>query len=94
MSLSEFLVYLSGVGVITVISFLFEDWAWFQSLVGKTKQIVFFVACVVVAIGAQLTVVYVPADILASIAPYFATVAAIFTYVFLGSEIHDKTKLE
>lgn len=94
MELSEFLVYLSGVGVIAVVSFLFEDWAWYQSLIGKTKQLVFFGACVVVALGAQAINTFVSPVILEQIAPWFATVAVIFAYVFLGSGFHQTTKLE
>jgi hypothetical protein len=94
MGLSEFLVYLGGVGVVAVISWLFEDFVWFQALTGKIKQVVFFAACAVVAIAAQLSIVYIPADVITAVAPYFATLSAIFAYVFLGSDFHDKTKIE
>jgi hypothetical protein len=93
MTLSDFLVWLGGVGVVGVISWIFEDWAWFQALVGKTKQLVFFVACAVVAVGAHLIVTYVSPAILASVAPYFAILAALFSYVFLGTDFHNKTRL-
>jgi hypothetical protein len=42
LTLSNVLVYLSGVGVVAVVSWLFEEWMWYQSLVGRTKQLVFF----------------------------------------------------
>jgi len=94
MELNQFLVYLSGAGAIAVISWLFEDLAWYQSLVGKVKQVVFFGACAVVAVGAQAIVTFVDPAVLAQIAPWFATISAIFAYVFFGSEFHNKTKLE
>jgi hypothetical protein len=94
MELNQFLIYLGGAGAIAVISWLFEDWPWFQSLVGKTKQIVFFLACVAIALGSQAIVTFVAPAMLALIAPWFATVSAIFAYVFFGSEIHNKTKLD
>jgi hypothetical protein len=94
MSLNEFLIYLGGAGAIAVVSFLFEDWQWYQILAAKTKQLVFFFACAVIALGAQAIVTYVDPAILAQIAPWFATLAAIFGYVFLGSKFHNETKIE
>lgn len=94
MTINDFLVYLTGVGVVAVISWLFEDWKWYQALVGKTKQLVFFLACVLVAVGAQLVIVFVPQAILSQIAPYFAIVAAIFANVFFGSGFHKTTKIQ
>lgn len=94
MSLSDFLVYLTGVGVIAVVSWLFEDWKWYQSLQGKPKQLLFFGACAVVAIGAQCVITFVNPAVLQQIAPWFATLSVLFAYIFLGTEFHAKTKLE
>lgn len=93
MSINEFLVYLTGVGVVAVISWLFEAWQWYQNLQGRTKQVVFFLACVIVAIAAQLVIVFVPAAVLAVLAPYFTIVAGLFAYVFLGTGFHNTTRL-
>jgi hypothetical protein len=94
MTLNDFLVYLGGAGAIAVISWLFEDWFWYQQLVGKMKQVIFFVACAAMALGAQAIVTYVDPAVLAQIAPWFATISVLFAYVFLGSELHAKTKLD
>jgi hypothetical protein len=94
MNINDFLVYLGGIGAVAVISWLFEDWAWFQALVGKGKQLVFFLACAVIALGSQAVVTFVDPAVIASIAPWFATVSVLFAYVFLGTEFHVKTKLE
>lgn len=75
MTINDFLVYLTGIGVVAVISWLFEGWNWYQNLQGRTKQIVFFLACVVVAICAQLVIVFVSPAILAILSPYFMIVA-------------------
>ena len=94
MQFNEFLVYLSGVGVVAVISWLFEDWGWYQSLAGKAKQVVFFAACLVVAFGSQAIIVYVSPAIIESIAPWFGIASALFANVFLGTMFHKKTRLE
>ncbi len=93
MSINEFLVYLTGVGVVAVISWLFEGWGWFQGLQGRVKQVVFFLACAIVAIAAQLVIFFVPSAVLEAIAPYFTIIAGLFAYVFLGSGYHKATKL-
>ena len=93
MSLSDFLVYLGGVGAIAAISWLFEYFGWFQNAEPQKKQLIFFVACVVVAIGAQLAIAFVPPQVLESAAPYFSTVAVIFAYLFLGEQFHQTTKV-
>jgi hypothetical protein len=55
--------------------------------------LIFFAACAVTAIGAQLVIVFVPSSILAVLAPYFAIVAALFANIFLGTGFHNTTKL-
>lgn len=93
LTLSNVLVYLSGVGVVAVVSWLFEEWAWYQSLIGRTKQLVFFGACLIIAFAAMAVNTYVDPAVLEQIAPWFATAAAIFVNVFLGTSFHNKTKL-
>jgi uncharacterized membrane protein len=95
MDISQFLVYLAGVGAVFVISWLFEGWQGYQTLANpRTKQLIFFAACAVVAIGAQLVIVFVPPAVLTVIAPYFAIVAALFANIFLGTGFHNTTKLQ
>ena len=93
LTLSNVLVYLSGVGVVAVVSWLFEEWAWYQSLIGRTKQLVFFGACLVIAFAAMAVNTYVDPAVLEQIAPWFATAAAIFVNVFLGTSFHKQTKI-
>jgi hypothetical protein len=92
MELVEFLTYLSGVGVVAALSFVFERVDWFQMLDPKYKEYVFFGACVVVALGAKAILVYVPADALEQFAPWFASVASIFSYLFIGKAFHKVDK--
>lgn len=93
MTLNDFLVYLGGVGAVAAISWLFEYFGWFQNTEPKKKQLIFFGSCVVVALGAYCIKTYVPAEVLAQIAPFFQIVAVIFSYLFLGEFFHEKTKL-
>ncbi len=93
MTINDFLVYLTGLGVVAVISWLFEGWNWYQNLIGRTKQVVFYLACVAVAIGAQLVIAFVPGAIIAMLSPYFAIAAGLFVYVFVGTGFHSTTKL-
>jgi drug/metabolite transporter (DMT)-like permease len=94
MTLSDFLVLLSGVGVIAAVSWVIEYFGWFQSLEAKKKQLFFFVICVVVALAAYCIKTFVPVDVLEQIAPFFELVAAIFAYLFLGEKFHASTKVD
>lgn len=94
MELREFLVWFSGVGSVLAVSWLIEFFGLFESMKPKTKQMVFVVICVVVGVGAKLVLDFVPMETIELVAPYFAIVAAIFSYIFLGTEFHDKTKTE
>ena len=93
MSLSDFLVWVGGVGVVAMISWIFEYFGLFQKLEPKMKQIVFFGVCVVVALGAQFIIANASAKIIEQLSPYFVTIAAIFANLFLGSKFHEETKL-
>jgi hypothetical protein len=94
MNLNDFLVLLGGVGAVAAISWIFEYFQLFQNTDPKAKQLIFFVACIIVGVGAQLIVQFVPAAMLATIAPYFATIATIFSYLFLGTKFHQATKVD
>ena len=94
MTLSDFLVLLGGVGVVAAVSWVFEYFAWFQNTEPKTKQLIFFITCVVIAIGAYCIKTFVPVEILNQIAPFFELIAAIFAYLFLGEKFHSTTKLD
>jgi len=92
MALQDFLVYLSGAGVIAAVSWLFEYFGLFQNLEAKKKQLIFFGVCVAGALGAYSVATYVPAEVLNQVAPFFGIVAGIFSYLFIGNGFHAVTK--
>lgn len=53
-SLDEFFKFLSGIGaaviVLTLLSYFGEDWAWYQSLSSKLKQLVALVTSLVLGV--------------------------------------------
>lgn len=89
MSLNEFISWIanSGGGVM-IVSWLLERMPWYQSKDAQTKEIIFFGATILVTILAYTVLTYVPAPILAAIAPYFAMVYTVFTSAFLGKAFH------
>ena len=93
MSLNDFLVYLVGGGAIVVVSWLLEQFQWFKNLAAKSKQLVFFSCSLVVALAAYAVQTYVPALVLAQLAPYFTIIAATFVAIYLGSSFHANTKI-
>lgn len=96
MELMEFLVWLSGVGSVVAISWIFEyfQFAWFEGLEPKKKQLVFLVISAIVGIGAKLILEFVPTETIATLAEYFSVLFAIFAYLFLGDTFHAKTKTD
>jgi len=93
MSLSEVLVWLSGVGSIAAVSWVIEYFDLFKTMDAKVKQLVFFGICAVLGIAAQLINTFVPVAVLTAIAPYFATLFVIFANLFLGTAFHKVTKI-
>jgi hypothetical protein len=93
MDLTSFLTWLvvSG-GSISVVSWLFERMNWFQALASDVKDYTIFGASVVVGCGALAVVTYVPAEVLAAIAPYFLVVSGTFATVFMGKAFHRVDK--
>jgi hypothetical protein len=93
MDLTSFLTWLvvSG-GSISVVSWLFERMNWFQALASDVKDYTIFGASVVVGCGALAVVTYVPAEVLAAIAPYFLVVSGTFATVFMGKAFHAVDK--
>jgi hypothetical protein len=94
MSLNEFLVWLAGIGSVLAISWLFEYFKLFQNLEPQKKQLVFFVVCSIVAVGAQYVNANLSAKVIEQIAPYFKVIFAVFGYLFLGDKFHETTKLD
>jgi hypothetical protein len=95
MTLHDFLLWLanSGGGAV-VVSWVLEQLSWYQGLVAKTKQLVFFGLTLLVTIVGFVVITYVPQSTLDVIAPYFGLVYATFVSVFLGTAFHNTTKIE
>jgi hypothetical protein len=92
MSLSEFLVWLTGAGSIVAVSFLAERWPWFQTLAAEQKKMFMFGACIVLSLGAFAVRTFVPPEILAQLAPWFGVISSVFAAVFLSETFHAVDK--
>jgi len=92
MLLKDFLTFVAGVGVVAAVSWVWEYFGWGADMEPKKKQMLMFLVCVVVALGAYSVNVFVPANILEQVAPFFAVVATVFSYFFLGAGFHSVTK--
>lgn len=89
MELNEVLYWLlnSG-GSITVVSWLLERWAWYQEQDANKKEMVFFVLSALVSLVAMAIINFVPAEVLAQIAPVFQAIYGVFATVYLGKAFH------
>jgi hypothetical protein len=94
MEINDFLVYLSGVGVIVAVSWLWEFFGWFPNAEPKSKKLILFGISVAVALSAYAVKTYVPVDVINQIAPFFGIVALIFVNLFAGEGFHQVTKLK
>jgi hypothetical protein len=92
MLLKDFLTFLGGVGVVAAVSWVIEYFNLFAGMEAKKKQLFFFLICIVVALAAYSVTVFVPVATLEQIGPFFAIVATIFSYLFLGTNFHETTK--
>jgi uncharacterized membrane protein HdeD (DUF308 family) len=94
MGLNEFLAYLAGgSGAALVVSWIFEQWAWYSKQTPAFKQWFYFFGCAVISLGAYAVMTFVPAEVLTTLAPYFAIIAVAFGSAFSGSLFHKNTKL-
>lgn len=92
-TLEGFLLWLGTVGGSgTVVSFVLEQIAWFQSLSDKGRKWVSFLGMAVLGIASHLVLTYVPTEVLLSIAPYFVLIASAFVSVFSGEILHKVLK--
>lgn len=89
MTITEFLTWLalSG-GSAAAVSWIAEQIPQFQQLTVAAKKWIMFIASALVSVGAYAALTYVPVDILAAIAPYFAIVAGLFVTFFLNQVAH------
>lgn len=82
----------SSGGSIIAVSWLLERAAWFQAFSSNKKDNVIFGASVAVACVALAVITYVPAAILAVIAPYFLIISGTFVTVFIAKTFHRADK--
>ena len=94
MSFAEFLVWLTSGGSIVAVSWLADKSAWFQSLSKEAKEYVIYGASVVLSLGAYAVNTYVPAEVMAQLAPIFAILATSFGSIFLGRIFHSLKKAD
>jgi len=92
MELAEFLVWLTSGGSIIAVSWLAEKSMWFQGLSKERKEYFIYAASVILSLGAYGVSTYVPAEVLAQIAPIFAILASSFASIFLGRFYHSLKK--
>jgi hypothetical protein len=93
MSITEFLVYLANSGgSIVIVSWLLEQWGWYQLQTPNMKRNLFFGLSAFVSILAYMVLTYVPTETLQMIAPFFQILFATFTAIFLGTKFHAETK--
>ena len=76
----------SGVGVGAVLAFLFEKFGFFKNLDSSTKWWVVFLTSVALPVLAQVALQFVPAEIWATLQPYWYSLAAGFL-AWAGSQV-------
>lgn len=93
MELGMFLQWLlaSG-GSVSVVSWICERWDYFQKQTADVKEYIFTGLAAAISVGAYVVITYVPAAILALIAPYFLIVSGIFITVIVGKMFHKIDK--
>lgn len=91
MTLEEFLKWLiTSSGASAVMSFLLERFPPFQKLSSQVKAWVTYGGTLVLALGAYAIIIYVPAETLAALAPWFTILAGV-TIPFVASQIAHKS---
>jgi hypothetical protein len=93
MDLNQFLSWLSNSGgSIIVVSWILEQFDWWQVQTAKAKKFMFFGFCLLVSVLAYVGLNYIPADILKFMEPYFLMAYAVFGTVFIGESFHKINK--
>lgn len=90
LSLTDFILWLTtSAGTSAVLSFLFERWAYFQAQSAKLKPWIMYGASLAVALAAYAVIVFVPADVIATLQPWFLIAAGV-TVPFVATQIAHK----
>ena len=93
MNVNDFLVWLVGGGCITAAMWVLGQFNWYNTLVEKTKQLIFFGTAVVFGSGAYAIINYVPETFIIALTPYFLIVSAVFSYIFLNKMYEKVSKM-
>jgi hypothetical protein len=94
MDLNAVLVWLANSGgSIVAVSWLLEQFSWWQGLEAQMKKLLFFGFSLLVSVAAYAVLTYVPAEVLKLIEPYFLIAYVTFTTVFLGEGFHKVNKI-
>ena len=93
MNVNDFLVWLVGGGCITAAMWVLGQFDWYNNLVEKTKQLIFFATAVVLGGGAYAVITYVPSTVITAVTPYFLIVSAVFSYIFLNKMYQKISKM-
>jgi hypothetical protein len=90
---NEFFTWLVGSGgVIVVVSWLAERWAWYQAQTPDLKKILFIILVVLIGSGVQALQLYVPAATWALIDPWFVRVTGLIVLAAGAEGYHKLTK--
>lgn len=90
MTLTDFIIWLgTAAGSSAVLAFLFERWPYFQAQPAARKPWIVYFSTVALALASYAVIVYVPADIIAALQPWFAVIAGV-TVPFVASQLAHK----
>ena len=84
--------FLTSGGSIITASWILERVAWFKLQSPDVKEYLFFGLSAVLSVLAYVVVTFVPAEILAQIAPYFVIISGTFVTVIVGKRFHETDK--
>jgi hypothetical protein len=93
MEFKDFLMFIVAGGGIVVASWVLERMSFFQALEAEQKQWVIFGVASVLSLTGYAVQTYVPAEVIAQIAPWFLGVSSIFSTLFLGQAFHKVDKI-
>lgn len=88
----NFLITAGGAAIVA--SWILERFPAYKNMPSSDgKRWIYFGVCVFLALGSFAVITFVPAAVLAVIAPWFIVVAAIFVNVWVGESFHKNDKL-
>lgn len=92
MDITQLLVWLVGGGCIIAASWILERIPQYTALNSQLKMWIFFGVSATLGIVAYVIGAFVPVEVIQGMSPYFAIIASVFSYVFLGTAFHRVDK--